>query len=241
MGEHHSADLLPEDFVDTDVYRETFEDLYRKLLDEAAYLYHRGKNKLWQIDADDIANHHGVLAVINEFRKLIVNPLMADPELDPYAMQGSGSNTRTKALLGYVRTSCAWAVTGQKACLAGDEHKGWVCMCRAQYWLGRANQVAGLPTAVKRDASKRAQAGANAKHAHNRKAESFALNEAQRRVAEFTSAKKAGEELVDEVNSYLATLWKIAEDGDPLYGTDAPPTVTARTIRSWLKDIDFKR
>lgn len=240
MGEHYSADLLPEDFAVTDVYRETFEELYQKLLDEAAYLYHRAKNKLWQIDPEDIANHHDVLAVINEFREMIVKPLMAEPELDPYVLQGSSSNARTKALLDYVRASCAWAITGQKACVAGDEHKGWVCMCRAQYWLGRANQVAGLPTAVKRDTSKRAQAGANAKHAHNRKAESFVLREAQRRVTEFTSAKKAGEALVDDVNSYLATLWKIAEDGDPLYDTDEPPTVTARTIRGWLKDIDFK-
>lgn len=106
MGEHHSTELLPADFAVTDVYRETFEDLYRKLLDEAAYLYHRGKNKLWEIDGKDIANYHHVLAVINEFRETMVNPMMANPELDPYVTPGAGSNVRTKALLDYVRVSC---------------------------------------------------------------------------------------------------------------------------------------
>lgn len=230
MGEHHSADLLPEDFVDTDVYRETFEDLYRKLLDEAAYLYHRGKNKLWQIDADDIANHHGVLAVINEFRKVIVNPLMADPELDPYAMQGSGSNTRTKALLDYVRTSCAWAVTGQKACLAGDEHKGWVCMCRAQYWLGRANQIAQQPTAVKQAASERAQTGASKRDAKFEPLRTLAR--------ELASEKSNGKPYPSKRNAALsikpAILAKAHELAIKLSADQAE-----RTITGWLDGMSF--
>ncbi|SAL53936.1 hypothetical protein AWB69_05707 [Caballeronia udeis] len=226
MGESNSTELLPGDFITTDVYHNTFDDLYEKLLDEAAYLYHRSKKEGWQIQDHDVEDYRRVLGVINEFRQTIVIPLMATAELDPYAMQGSVSNARTKALLDYVRTSIAWAVTGQKSWEAGNQHKAWGCMCRAQYWLGRANQVARLPTAVKRDASKRAQAGATKRDAKFEPLRTLARHLAARR--RFPSKRNAALSIKPEI------LAAAKEQNINLSEMQAE-----RTITGWLDGMSF--
>lgn len=153
-------ELSADDVIDVDVYHATLDELYDKLMRHASMLFQKSKNDAWTILAGDI-DPQRILGSIREFKSSFVAPLLADTNLDPRAMPESFSKYRKDALLDYLRTSCAWAILGRKASEAGDEHKGWVCMCRAYFWLGRARQVSYLPTTVKRLASTGGRKGSN--------------------------------------------------------------------------------
>ena len=153
-------ELSADDVLAVDVYHLTLADLYTKLMHQAGVLFHMSKNDMWHIPAEEI-EHRRILDVVKEFESSFVAPLLADMNLDPYEMPTNFSKSRKQALLDYLRTSCSWAILSRRASAAGDEHKGWVCMCHAQFWLGRAQQVSHLPTTVKRTASTEGRKGSN--------------------------------------------------------------------------------
>ncbi|WP_241814168.1 hypothetical protein [Caballeronia zhejiangensis] len=176
-------------------------------MEHLLFLFRRATSEGWSGERYD--NRDRELFMVK-----IVNPLLNDDHLDPRAMQPPRSHLRNDLLLEYVKFSCAWAITADRASEAGEEHKGWLCLCRAQYWLGRANQIADLPAKIKQVAAKRSTAGGKAKAAKRKVLEDYARSLALK--GSYTSQSHAAMRIVARVTEHAKEIGDPWNPKDPI-------------------------
>jgi hypothetical protein len=226
-----------------DKYHESIESIYRKSIKAFSNCYIELQRKLMGRVVFD-ADENNRVKVAEDFKIQIFKPLSAHPSLDPDQVRDELKNLdKVNDPLSLIRVGCAFALTAYRAHKAGDEHKAWVCMCRAQLFLGRAYGARFMPLsvgrAVKKSASKHAQSGANAKHAPERIVKEFALELVQRHLDDFAGANGAAVGLAPQINEYLRERERYAKEGDPFYGKEDRKDFSPSTIRRWFKDLAF--
>jgi hypothetical protein len=226
-----------------DKYHESIESIYRKSIKAFSNCYIEIQRKLMGRVVFD-ADENNRVKVAEDFKIQIFRPLSAHPSLDPDQVRDElKSLDKVNDPLSLIRVGCAFALTAYRAHKTGDEHKAWVCMCRAQLFLGRAYGARFMPLsvgrAVKKSASKHAQSGASAKHAPERVVKEFALELAQRHLNDFKGANGAAEELAPQINAYLRQRERYAKEGDPFYGKEDRKDFSPSTIRRWFRDLAF--
>ncbi|PRF27114.1 hypothetical protein C6P98_04655 [Burkholderia multivorans] len=220
-------DLSADDFIAVDIYHQTLDEMYDKVMFWGGQLFRKSKNDLWEISEKD-RNPQLIQSVLDEFQSSFVAPLLADMNLDPYEMPTNFSKSRKQELLDYLRTSCSWAILSRRASEAGDEHKGWVCMCHAQFWLGRARQVSHLPTTVKRIASASGRKGSDKR------------DEKYRRLRELARDLAAAGNYPSKRNAALSIKETVLKES-VARKVNMSEAQAEKTITGWLEGMTFAR
>ncbi|WP_438395256.1 hypothetical protein [Caballeronia sp. DA-9] len=221
MSDGNEIQLTADDFIIRDPYEETFVDVYRKVMEHLIHLFCRAMNKGW-------SNEYFVKNGRELFMTNIAKPLFDDNDFDPRSMEPPRSYLRDELLLVYVRFACAWAITANRANDAGEERKSWLCLCRAQHRLGRANQIADLPAKIKHVATKVSSAGGRGRAAKRNPLKEYARNLALK--GSYTSQSHAAKRIVARVMEHAK------ETGDPWNPKDP-----VRSVERMLEGLDVRR
>lgn len=142
-----SLELTPDDFIVLPPYSRTFDQLADETYSDIRYLYYRS------------AYEEGVEKELEAFESVYA-AIERKPDLEPPKWRSAKRPVRNKvALYPILRIATAWLVLAKK----GEGDAATYCLAKAQYWLGRGEQLSGLRLDLRHAQSERQKKAAKAR------------------------------------------------------------------------------
>lgn len=138
-----SFELTKDDFIVIDTYSRSFEQLLAETHTAIRHLYIQSTYEHWASDGSDL-QFETFKRLDDEFKMSFFGPIDRSADLEPPKYSSPKKPERKKHLLDFLRVAASWLVLANRGQEMGDSERANYCAAKAQYWVGRSEQLSGL-------------------------------------------------------------------------------------------------